>query len=367
MIERGILYVVDETTNSMSQHVLILLKYLNRARYKPSLLISSDSYLLEHVKKLNVEYQVIPGIASANKLNSGGIAKQIDQFIEEHAVNLIHSHGYQACYVSAQVAKNRNIPHVSTVHTVDSATPKKKGFLNLPYNKIAAMPDHLIAVSEAVKHDIEGFNSASLIYNVVEADRFGETLDTEHLYRELDLKKENNLVGVITRLSPEKGTGTFLEAAAVLVKDNPNMYFIIAGDGDERPALEKQASNLGISKNVRFLGFRRDVAHILKSLDVVVIPNLAAGLPLILLEALACIKPVAVTDVPGVREAVNEEHVELIPAGNAAAIIEAVNGIRADQCKADTKAQAGHKLVIERFTIPSMMKPTESLYLEKAR
>ncbi|MHB8840335.1 MAG: glycosyltransferase family 4 protein [Candidatus Aquicultor sp.] len=367
MIERGILYVVDETTNSMSQHVLILLKYINRARYKPYLLTSSDSYLLEHVRKLNVEYEVIPAIAGANKLNLGGIAKQIDRFIEEHAVNLIHSHGYQACYVSAQVAKNRDIPHISTVHTVDSATSKKKGFLNLPYDKIAAMPDHLIAVSEVVKKDIEGFNSVSLICNAVEADRFGETLDTEHLYRELDLKKANDLVGVITRLSPEKGTGTFLEAAAALVKDNPNMYFIIAGDGDERQALEKKASTLGISQNLRFLGFRRDVAHILKSLGVVVIPNLAAGLPLILLEALACKIPVVVTDVPGVREVVTEDHVEMIPAGSTAAIIEAVSGIRADQRKADAKAQAGYKVVTEKFTIPSMIKPTESLYLEKAR
>lgn len=367
MIERGILYVVDPTTNSMSQHLHVLLKNLNRARYKPYLLVSSDAYLLEHVKRLNIEYEVIQGIAGVNKLTIGGVAKQIEQFIEERNINLIHSHGYHACYVSAQVAKNRNIPHISTVHTVDSAAQKKKGLLSLSYDKVMAMPDHLIAVSEVVKNDLEGINSVSLIYNGIEDGRFGETLDTEQLYRELDLTMESKLVGVITRLSPEKGTSVFLDAAALLSRDNPNMFFIIAGDGEDQAALEKKASNLGISKAIRFLGFRRDVAHILKSLDVVVIPNLAAGMPLILLEALACKKPVVLTDVPGVREAVSEDCVEFTPAGDAVAIAEAVMGIYADQPKAEAKAQAGHKLVTEKFTIQSMMKPTESLYFEKAR
>jgi len=365
MIERGILYIVDPTTNGMRQHVFTLLKHLSRARYKPYLVTSDDEYLVEHAKKLQVEYIVSPTMSKANKLNIGSTIKQIEEFIEERPISLIHSHGYQACYVGSQLAKSLNVRHVSTVHTVDDLK-HKKGLLGLSNDKIAAMPDRLIAVSETVKKEIEQLNKINLIYNGIEADRFAETLDVEHLYRELDLTKEVNLVGVITRLTPDKGTEIFLEAASIVLKHKPTVHFIIAGDGDELDSLKKKAANLGIASNVHFLGFRRDVAHILKSLDVVVIPNLSPSLPIILLEALASIKPVVVSDLPGVREVVGEDSVEYVKPGDVEAIAEAVKEMLFDRRKIDDKTQTGQKLVKERFNIQNMMKPTESLYLELA-
>jgi len=365
VIERGILYIVDPTTNGMRQHIFTLLKHLNRARYKPYLVVSDDEYLVEHAKKLQVDYIVSPMISKANKLNVGSIIKQIEEFIEERPVSLIHSHGYQACYVGAQLAKSLSVRHVSTVHTVDDLN-HKKGFMGTSNDKIAVLPDRLIAVSETVKKEIERLNKVSLIYNGIEADRFAETLDVEHLYRELDLTKEVNLVGVITRLTPDKGTEKFIDAASIVLKHKPTVHFIVAGDGEQLDNLKKKASNLGIANNVHFLGFRRDVAHILKSLDVVVIPNLSPSLPIILLEALASIKPVVISDLPGVREVVGEDSVEFVKPGDVEAIAEAVKEMLYDRRKIDDKTQTGQKLVKERFNIQNMMKPTESLYLELA-
>lgn len=368
MIERGILYVVHPTTNSSKQHLLLLIKYLNRARYKPYLVTSDEPYLVEHLKKLDIEFIVVPDIATANKLNVGTVASKIEEFVSEREVNLVHSHDYQACYVADHVAKALDIPHICTIHTLEGDhSHKKKGFLHLPNEKIAAMPDHIIAVSEVVKKTIEGLSNVSLIYNGVEAERFAETLDTEHLYRELGVTRDNWLIGAITRLSPEKGTDSFLEAAAILLKSNPEMHFVIAGEGSDEDALISKASKLGLSKNVHFLGFRRDVAHILKSLQVVVIPNLSPALPMALLEALACKKPIVVTDVPGVREVVTEEIVEFVPPGDSVAIAAKVSEILSHRIKAISRVQSGQKLISDKFTIQNMLKPTESLYLQIAK
>jgi len=368
VIERGILYIADPTTNSIKQHLLLILKYLNRDRYKPCLVISEEPYLIEHLKKFDEDFIVVPDIASANKFNVGGVAKKIEEFAAERAVNLIHSHDYQACFVGSQVAKALNKPHISTIHTaMDAHASRKKGLLNLPNEKIVTMPKHIIAVSEVVSKGIEGLNKVSVIYNGIEAERFAETLDTEHLYRELEVTKENRLVGMVTRLSPEKGNEVFLEAAALLLKSNPEMHFVIAGDGDEADKLKKKALSLGLANNIHFLGFRRDVAHILKGLEVLVIPNLSPGLPMVLLEGMACKRPIVVADVPGVREAVNEECVEFVPPGDSLAVAEKVGEVLVRQLKSIAKIQAGQKLVKERFTIQRMMKPTESLYLEVAR
>ncbi len=366
MIERGILYLVDPTTNSMRQHVLTILKYLNRARYKPYLVVSEDDYLIEHAKKLNVDYIASPGISNVNKLSIGGICKHIEQFAEGKTINLIHSHGDQACYVGTQVAKDLSLPHVSTVHTIFNG--KKKGFFSIGPNKVLGMADHIIAVSEVVKRSVEDLNGkVSLVYNGIEADRFAETLDTEHLFRELNIEKGSVLVGTITSLEPGKGTEYLLEATPSLVSFRPDMHLIIVGGGTDLENLKKKAANMGLVKRTHFLGFRRDVAHILKSLDVVVIPNTTLGLPMILLEALASIKPVVVTDVPGVREAVAEDCVEFIPPKNTAATAEAIKKVLSNRFITEEKARTGQKLVKEKFSIQQMMRPTESLYLKVAK
>ena len=365
MIERGVLYIVDPSADSVNQHVLTLLKYLNRARYKPYLVVSNDEFLIEHAKKMRIDYISVPGITTANKLSVGGVAKQIQEFAEGLSVSLIHSHGYQACYVASQVAKALNVPHLSTIHTINTSH-QKKGLLSLSDDKIAALPNYLIAVSEEVRKTVDGINKIALVYNGIEMERFGETLDTEHLFRELGITKEHSLIGTIARLSSDKGTSIFLEAAAILAKERPEAHFVIVGDGEEANSLKKKAAGLGIADKVHFLGFRRDVAHILKSLDVVVIPNLSPGLPMVLLEALASIKPVVITDIPGVREAVAEDSVDFVPVNDPQAIAGAVEELLTDRRKAEAKAQTGQRIVKEKFTIQKMIKATESLYLELA-
>lgn len=367
MIERGILYVVDPAANCIRQQVLTMLKYLNRARYKPYLVVSEDDYLIEHARKLNVDYIASPGISTASKINIGGICRHIEEFIAERKINLIHSHGTQACYVAANLAKSLNIPHISTVHLIDDSH-KKKGLFSVGADKILAMADHLIAVSEVVKASIDGVsNKISLIYNGIEADRFAETLDSEQLFRELGIEKGSSLIGAITTLEPRKGTDIFLDAAALLAGLREDIRFVVVGDGPELEALKKKAIGLGIGKRTYFLGFRRDVAHILKSLDVVVIPNLSPGLPIILLEALASSKPVIITDVPGVREAVSDNEVEFVPVKDPVAIDKAVRKVLSQRVFAGMKAQEGQKLVKDKFSVQQMMKPTESLYLKLAK
>lgn len=370
MIERGILYIAHPTTNSMKQQLLLLIKYLNRARYKPYLVISHDPYMVEHLDRLNIEYVVVPELGSANKLSVGGVAKKVEEFArdKERVINLIHSHDYQAGFIAAPVAKALGVPHVCTIYTVDDAyAPKKKGLLAVASDKIAAMPDLLIAVSEAIAQSVASLNKVQMIYYGIEAERFGETLDTEHLFRELNVSKENKLVGVVTRLSPEKGNSVFVDAAVLLVSKFPEMHFVITGDGDDKEQLKKQVAERGLAPRFHFLGFRRDVAHILKSLEVVAIPNLASNVPMILLEALACKRPVVVTDVAGAREVASESSVDFARPGDSGALATAIEAVLGSKVKSVSKAQVGQRLVQEKFTVQRMMKATESLYLEVAR
>jgi glycosyltransferase involved in cell wall biosynthesis len=169
------------------------------------------------------------------------------------------------------------------------------------------------------------------------------------------------IVLTTARLDPLKGHRFLLRA----VRSLPNVRLVFAGDGAERDALERSADSLGLGSRVAFLGHRDDVPELLACADVVVLPSLAEGLPLSVLEAMAARRPVIATAVGDVADAVVTGETGLIvepadPAGLAVAIA-AVLGDAALTARLTTAA-AVH--VRRHFGAPEMVARVTDVYEE---
>jgi glycosyltransferase involved in cell wall biosynthesis len=106
----------------------------------------------------------------------------------------------------------------------------------------------------------------------------------------------------VGRLEEQKDFKTLLQAFSKLF----NGRLLIAGEGPMLGELKTDANNLGLKERVRFLGLRKDIPHVLSSVDAFVLSSAWEGLPNVVMEALAAAKPVVATDVGGVRELVEE-------------------------------------------------------------
>ncbi len=107
-------------------------------------------------------------------------------------------------------------------------------------------------------------------------------------------------VGMIARMNAEyKNQSLFLRAAARVAPRFPNVEFLLVGDGPLRPQLERQAAELGVQSQVRFLGDRRDIPAILASMDISVVPSASESLSNVMLESMAAGVPVVATAVGG--------------------------------------------------------------------
>jgi glycosyltransferase involved in cell wall biosynthesis len=165
----------------------------------------------------------------------------------------------------------------------------------------------------------------------------------------------------LARLDRQKGLSSLLRAAALL----PDVSFVIAGEGPERPALEAEARALGVSDRVSLLGFQRDPASLLANADLFVLPSLLEGLPLSVLEAMAACRPVVATSVPGTDEIVSHGVTGLlVPPGNPTALAAAVRELLRDQALARRLALAGRELVRSRFTAGAMARSIGEVYQE---
>jgi glycosyltransferase involved in cell wall biosynthesis len=169
------------------------------------------------------------------------------------------------------------------------------------------------------------------------------------------LRSERPLVGNVARLAAQKDHRTLIEAARLV----PEADFVVAGDGELREELERQAEG----SNVRFLGARADVPELLASLDVFAFPSLFEGLCLAVIEAQAAGVPVVATPVGGIRETVVDgETGLLVPTRDPPALAAAIRGLLEDRPAAEAMAAEAKRRVRERFTVERMLEETLRLY-----
>ena len=150
----------------------------------------------------------------------------------------------------------------------------------------------------------------------VDTDYFKPGPKNEELIKELKIDESKPVVLMIARVIKDKGVLEFIEAAEIL-KDSAN--FLHAGEIDygNRNALKPDW------KNVKYLGFRKDIKKIISIADIVVLPSYREGTPRTLLEAGAMGKPLIATDVPGCRDVVKDGYNGfLVPARDVTKLVE---------------------------------------------
>src|SRR5690349_11467522 len=134
------------------------------------------------------------------------------------------------------------------------------------------------------------------------------------LHADLWLPHHAPIVGNVAALVPHKGQRHLIEAAAIVVKKVPDARFVIAGEGQLRPALERQIKEHRLEKHVFLAGFRPDVLSVHKAFDIFVMSSVTEGLGTSLLDAMACGKPVVATRAGGMPEVVVDGRTGLLVA-----------------------------------------------------
>jgi len=171
--------------------------------------------------------------------------------------------------------------------------------------------------------------------------------------------------GVIGRLEVQKGHRYFLEAVKLLGDKAKNAQFNIIGEGSLRASLEAMAKQLGIDDRIKFSGFRSDIVKAFDELDVLVLPSLFEGLPLVALEASAMGKAVIVTNVDGSPEAVahNETGI-VVPPQDPAALEAAMERLIMNRGQIEIFGRKARERVAMAFDVKKQVRETEAIYLQ---
>ena len=183
------------------------------------------------------------------------------------------------------------------------------------------------------------------------------------LHQEFWLPHHAPLVGNVAALVPHKGQRHLIEAAAEVLRVEPDAHFIIAGEGELRESLEHQIRHHHLEKHVLLAGFRSDVLSLHKAFDIFVMSSLTEGLGTSLLDAMACGKPVVATTAGGIPEVVRGgETGFLVPPRNHHAMAAAIVRLLKDPGLRERMGAAGLERVRARFTSEAMVRNTLRVY-----
>ncbi|HEX2531234.1 MAG TPA: glycosyltransferase family 4 protein [Burkholderiaceae bacterium] len=179
-------------------------------------------------------------------------------------------------------------------------------------------------------------------------------------------QREPATILFLGRLGKRKGTYDLLAAVAGLTGRYPNLKLLLGGDG-KLERVKEEAESLGIGSHVEILGWvsGEDKSELLKRASIYVLPSYAEGLPMSVLEAMACGLPIVSTPVGGIPEVVTDG-VEgyLVPPGDVAALVGALDRLLSDGDLRRRMGEAARHRAENTFSVERVLPQLESLYRE---
>jgi glycosyltransferase involved in cell wall biosynthesis len=295
------------------------------------------------------------------------------RYLQGRQIDLIHSH----CQFGdiAALLLRRHVGARAVVRTVHNEREwGKRPVRRLLFTNVLfpLFFDAELAVAQRVADNLERRPLSRLLsqpvhkaYNSLNFSRFEHvTVDGEAKKLSLGIPASALVVGTVGRLTPQKGYHNLLEAAATVVKQLPQSYFLIVGGGELDATLRDQAATLGIDDHVIFTGPRSDVEELLAIMDLFANSSLWEGLPTVILESMAARVPVVATRVSGNTELIADGVTgRLVAPGDpvqlAEGILELLTApleLRSEMCA------TAYTLAREHFSIERVADQHEALY-----
>jgi glycosyltransferase involved in cell wall biosynthesis len=278
---------------------------------------------------------------------------------------IAHTHLVHADIHGIPAARLAGVPVVVTTRHNDDAF-RRRPPLRWIHRALWRPVQAGIAVSEAVARfsvEIEGAPPRKLTVIHHGLDLPDYRPEREGIRRSLGCDSGELLVGMVGRLTEQKGMALGLEAFAAIAARVPRAQLLVVGDGPLRERLTARAQDLGLAGRTRFLGWRDDAARLMVGLDVFLAPSRWEGFGIVLLEAMAQATAIVASDVGAIPEIVEHGASALLAApGEARQLADHLRTLLEDEQERARIGRAGRARLLERFTIDRMVAETCELY-----
>lgn len=278
--------------------------------------------------------------------------------IRSRKIDIVHCHQYTPWVYGCLASTGTSARVIFTEH--GRFHPDRYRYKAIIINRVlAAMTRQMVAISSATRDALARYEflpqrRIGVIYNGINPLQVND-VEVQSLRKDMGLSPDLFIMGTVARLDPVKNQAMMLSAFARVHGQFPNTRLLIVGDGPERESLEKQASTLGIAKQVQFTGFTDTPGLYLSLMNLFLLSSNTEGTSMTLLEAMSVGLPIVATRAGGTPEIVEHGVTGLLtPVGDESAFARAITDQLSNADQLRIMGEAGFKRFSKYYSIESM-------------
>ncbi len=366
-----VLHIIDQyKIGGPGKTILNSARFINRERYEIHVAMflphgSQNTELSRKIREDNIPLLCLRdmrGLSFANIFRLRG-------YIRSNKISVFHWHGYKSeiyCYLLKLIC--RGPVWVGTYHGWITNNWSQRAIVKTT-QIFSFLNDGIIAVADDLLQKLpratKALTTCRVVHNAIVMSDYLEYGCREDMRKKYGVINGEYAIGVIGRLSPEKGCFVAIDALAELLRRCLPARLMMIGDGPLKKELAEYASRHGVDKQVVFTGHVHPVRPIYEALDIVVSPSFTEGISNIILESMAMYKPVVATSVGGTPEIISSHRNGiLIPPRDAAAMANAVAAVLQNRDLRERIINNGYTTIRSHFEFKRRMQKEESFYEE---
>jgi glycosyltransferase involved in cell wall biosynthesis len=402
-LRRKRIFYLDHTAKIGGGEIAIfnLVQALDKTKYEPIFVVASHGPLINRLRLAGIETYVLELDRDINERRKDSLrvhsilnlrqgltffryVLKLRSLIKILDADLVHTNSLKSDIYGAFAARLAGIPVVWHIRdSIDEHYLPKQ--IARSFRALARiLPSYVIANSSSTleKLRLGRDKHASIVYSGISANSYVNASNRAKLeieesgeQRTLDEpSKVSTTITMVGRIAEWKGQHIFIRAAEQILKQNRSVKFQIVGaplfgEHDYEASLHKMCDELGVGKHVEFLGFREDVAEVVKSSDILVHASII-GEPFgqVVVEGMAAGKPVIATNGGALPEIVVEGTTGfLVEMGNVDQLAAAITRLLDDPEKARQMGVEGRRRALGLFTIDKSVDNLQCVYEELLR
>jgi sugar transferase (PEP-CTERM/EpsH1 system associated) len=205
-----------------------------------------------------------------------------------------------------------------------------------------------------------------LIYNGIDTDFFEPSSHRDRQVFEGFALEHDIVVGTIGRLDPVKNQSIMIDAYQLVCEKKPSLKdslkFAIIGSGPLADDLDTRIINAGLQDQIWLPGARYQIRELLDAMDIFILPSIAEGIPMTLLEAMSMEKPVIASNVGGIPEILDDDNGIMVAPRNASQLADAILFVIENHEKSIIMRNCARQKIIGKFSLRKMIDQYSSLY-----
>lgn len=305
--------------------------------------------------------------------------RQLVSIFKQEHFDVVHTHASKAGILGRLAAHRANTPlvvhtvHGQAFHAFQSAW--KNAIFKCAERKAAKVSHRIYAVAQAmidqcVEANIAPREKYKVIYSGMDLSAFTSKTHTREQARQAGIKDDSPIIGVVARIFPQKGYEDLVKCAPDIIREIPNVRFLILGNGTLKVEITRLINSLGIQNNFVFMGMvpPSDVPNYVANMDILIHLSLHEGLPRTVVQAFAGKIPVIAYPVDGTPEVVdNDVNGFLVPVHDCKNVAKhAVELLKNPELR-QKMGTDGHQKVLQRFDTQRMVEAIEEDYFKSLK